>query len=917
MALESFTPLETLLLFQTLQSTQGSPPSFQEISNVLKSNELILESESFAQNRLEPESLREHYLHVLKEEAKVESQRAQPAHRESLSPSLRKQSSQPSEEVDEPALQKYLSAKLVNRLYFRYRDYALKSIEEEERQYRSLQREIQEIERGDWDARLNRETATRRDSRGVSSIHTILRHDGDDNHAQSGSHAAPNAPDTRQNGFEIRARSREKSPTTNGLDQVPVARGSQHPPIDHKRVETPGYMENNATFRPPPQPIKHGYAVGSPSSDISRKLPPPNSFQSHAMPSSSSHVGQKPLPPAERSSASPVILPPPPGMLRSSGSPTGPLDTLADMAGQQYRASPVIPSPRMVQPPGPQQAHQLPQPRNYGQRGYPYYENQPPYQAQYSPYAQGPPSASNHQHQPGSSPYQGTVMNAGPRPPYSNIPQYQPPMPQYSQQFPGYNQAHGYYPSAPNQPPYARGPVQALSEQQTPVATPSNRQRPVQPTPITTSTSSTKWKHVSTPGSIRHPSPRSPSPGAISPISDKAPSLSPGPRLSSTKSAFDNRALDSPNQTTRGKSGRGRGTSRRGRGGRAPSVTSSVHPESSTARTRSQSVTSQADELSIDQIPSTRKIKPDPSLASVHEDDVATASPMADEDGRKSGRRGRGNRRSIDVAESGRAASKRKRQESVNIPPPSPAPAVTSKPGYVLGTRNFPKIAAPLMNDISTHKLGNLFAKPLTDREAPGYKDLVYQPQDLRSIKLAMNAGGRALVKAAESLGEDGNSSSVWIPETPEVVPPAGIVNSTQLEKELMRIFANAVMFNPEVPSKRGVGPAFRTRQRTLAGAVDEEPESLGEEEIVDGKQDVSVVKDAREIFEAVEEKVAAWRSAEKPSEGGSISAKGSLGRLRGGGSEEADELAGNGDDVLGSVEQEPTPEPRSKRRRR
>lgn len=230
------------------------------------------------------------------------------------------------------------------------------------------------------------------------------------------------------------------------------------------------------------------------------------------------------------------------------------------------------------------------------------------------------------------------------------------------------------------------------------------------------------------------------------------------------------------------------------------------------------------------------------------------------------------------------------------------------------------------MNDISAHKLGNLFAKPLTEREAPGYKDLIYRPQDLRSIKNAINAGGKALIKAAESAGEDATSSNVWIPETPDVVPPAGIVNSTQLEKELTRIFANAIMFNPEVASKRGVGPAFRTRQRTLSRrTLDDEDEAPSEEEVINGKQDVSVVKDTREIFEAVEEKVAGWRSAERAVEEGGGFLKGPVARLRGGASEEVDELAGGGEGVVGSVEGEGEGEvevevevePRGKRRRR
>lgn len=101
------------------------------------------------------------------------------------------------------------------------------------------------------------------------------------------------------------------------------------------------------------------------------------------------------------------------------------------------------------------------------------------------------------------------------------------------------------------------------------------------------------------------------------------------------------------------------------------------------------------------------------------------------------------------------------------------------------------------------------------------------------------------------------------------------------------------------------------------------EDEDAADEGVTKGKMDVSVVKDAREMFEAVEKKVAEWRGAERAVEEVS-SSKATPGRLRGGGSQEADEadeLAGdghgNGEDILGSVEQEDTPEPKVKRRRR
>ena len=315
-----------------------------------------------------------------------------------------------------------------------------------------------------------------------------------------------------------------------------------------------------------------------------------------------------------------------------------------------------------------------------------------------------------------------------------------------------------------------------------------------------------------------------------------------------------------------------------------------------------------------DQSTSTRKIKPEPSIASGHDDDASVASHTADE-ARKSTRQRGGTVRGGELTdETNKPGAKRKREEAAILPLPSPAPDSFSKPGQILASRNFARISATVMNDVIHHKVANIFAKPLTDREAPGYRDLIYRPQDLNSIKKAISNGSKAANTAIEDITQEG-SSSVWIPETPDVMPPKGIVNSAQLEKELMRMFANAIMFNPDLPTKRGFGPAFRTRQRTaeVGAGFDEDREET--EEVIKGKQDVSVVKDTREMFETVERSVSDWRSAERAAED---DGKGNAGKLRGGGDEaedeEVDELAG--EEVVGSVEVDEV-EKRAKRRRR
>ena len=912
--LQLHTSLENLLLFQTLQQSEEKPPSFGKISEVLKTNHLLRESDSYVEDRLEPGSLERNYLHLLKEEVKSGGQRDHDVQNGDENSQKLKRSSPLLETAEEALEYAHLLPQLTNRLYFRYRDEAIKYIHDEDRTHRALQAEIQDIERRERDARLQLDNASRRDPRGVSSIQQLLRHDDENERVCAGNQPRATTSRDQQNGVDVGAHTgTSQSLPTRSVYDSPVAQ-SGHPIGAQKQLRPTGPAEPNVPLLPPLQHGGRGFSVGSPSSDT-RRLPPPHQVLPHPPPSPSSRSAHKPLLP-ERSSASPIILPPPPGMLGSSGSPTGPLDALADMAGQQYRASPSMPSPRSVQHP-----HQSTQGRFYIPRPYSHNEKQPPYQAPYSPYGQGPSPQASYQYQGAMPPYQGSATTPAHGSPYGNVPSYQASMSPYSQH-PGYSQTPGYYQQPPAQSPYPRGPVPRFQDQYTPMSNTLVRQRPSMPTPITTSASSTRWKNIDVATSIRQPSPRSPSPGAVSPISGKTPSPlveSPQLRTSSSRSQhIQNPPTHPPSGAIRSKAPRGRGISRRYRGGRTASAESSALAGSTQARTRSQSVVSQIDELSIDQ-PATRRIKAEPSGTSAHEDDESIASPMADENGRKPNRQRRGTFIRHGTADSNHTNSKRKREESTILQPLSSAPTQISRPGFVLGTRNLHRTSTNLMNDILAHKVGNMFSKPLTEREAPGYRDLVFRPQDIKSIKAAITAGSKALQKAAENMGEKGNSSNVWVPETPDVIPPRGIVNSAQLEKELMRMFANAIMFNPDVPSQRSFGPAFRTRQRTVKrGAVYSDDEDQGEDEVIKGKQDVSVVKDTREMFEAVEKKVAEWRSAERATEEGGAS-KAAIGRLRGGGSEEVDELAGDGDgeNVIGTVEQESTPEPKSKRRKR
>jgi hypothetical protein len=134
------------------------------------------------------------------------------------------------------------------------------------------------------------------------------------------------------------------------------------------------------------------------------------------------------------------------------------------------------------------------------------------------------------------------------------------------------------------------------------------------------------------------------------------------------------------------------------------------------------------------------------------------------------------------------------------------------------------------MNDINSHKHASTFNTAVRAKDAEGYYDIIKRPTDLTSIKKAIATGSKQVAAAASDTpaGSPGGAGGVVeLPITQDNVPPKSIVNAAQLEKELMRMFVNAVMFNP------------------------------GEE---------GVVQDARDMFETVQGLVSTWRDVERGS---------------------------------------------------
>ncbi|KAL9595174.1 MAG: hypothetical protein Q9219_006597 [cf. Caloplaca sp. 3 TL-2023] len=1003
-----YSSLEVLLLLQGIQVYGAKSPTFDTLSKNLKSSNITTRDVGEDNEHFAPNALRSLYLRLLKEEVKLKNQKdlnsrpVQDGHNESPT---REIASPPMETVEEAALFSNLIPQLANRVYDNHRDSTIKLIEDEERRYHQIQNDVQEIERGDWDARLhNEETSSARDSKGLASIQTLLQDESstEKSPANAPGGASPTLlPSIQQKqptqGVPLRETpphsithanndlSAPNADTTGIVQQAsppravvsptrarqPVLPSHSLPSTTPKPSSQSSSAENAIPFLPPPQHIQHGFHQTPPPAELHRRQP---SQPANIAPSPGNLPPQPPLPPPERSSGSPIILPPPPGMLRTTSSPSRPLDALADMAGQQYRSH-AMPSPRPPKTPNSaQHPVQLPPPSSYPHRPYQYpqHDSRMLYQNPYAPYPPAPLpgySAPQYAH---VSPHQYPAHTPGKLPHYAPMPQYQAPAISYPQ-YPSYSNTPMYTPQGPPAPTHPHYQTPRPFDQWATYPVSETKRKSPRPSPINTSVSSTKWKYVDLqerPGSPKSPVP--PGLDEISPISAKAPSPVLEPKAIRIKGLSQQNTKSSAKDSTpapaarapavRGRRGRPpRGTATRGRGGRRASTASSARG----TRTRSASAGSGADELALEPPTSTTHqaaVKPEPP-ATPARDSSASIPPIATVDtdsNRKSTRRRRETLRGIEsTAETTRTGTKRKRTIETSDPEANKSIVRSGfdrqkdelSRTYVLASRNLPRTSATLMNDISAHKFASIFAKPLTEREAPGYHSLIYRPQDLKSIKQAITNGNRALTSFLEQAREEndgarnnnnnnsggrgdvvpvaGASESdprVWVRKTEDVVPPKGIVNSTQLEREIMRVFANAVMFNPD--PGRGFGPAFRTRARRkerhvpahLKEEEEEESESEEEEGRVEEEEEGGVVKDAREMCEDVERVVGEWRAAEEAAAAASSATAASVvvrvGKGKSGAEEEEeDELAGEESGVVG--EEDAGEERVGKRRRR
>jgi hypothetical protein len=883
--LSAYTPFESLLFFQCLASLASRPTSFADISDTLRKNRFVKENDAFDGDRLSPEALEELYTTLLQEG--VDSSIATTT--DSANANLKKRKINNNNNNNAAQSHTVVVPALVSQLYARYKDRVTKEIRDEEQKYREIRDEIDRLQKDQLDKPV--EPAVQNvvttdllpDSAKalpVPSTSDRMDIDTKDLAEEDKTNVIPPNVNNVQGVKEIR-RQQEAAPITSHQTPKPAI-----PLVPPSKPQEEGPLPKPETVKqqgPSPAPAPPAIA---PARALQPQPPTPIAGQ---QPASVPAATPKPAPKA-----------------------TPPIAREQPLAPQPAQISPAPPKIEVKVPP----PNQLSRPPSHtpSRTGPSPSRNQPAlppgstivFQAQQAPSLPTTPTVQRHIPQVGENvarqgvppigtpiaphilPGQHAFQQWSPHPP--------PPHSAASVRTPGIlpaaqrpimpQQAHHAQPEFPNAVPASvHGPLPATPGAQAPFVPMSAPQTPLPGTPsfrpgmkprvsrasIDTAGSLTPWKRTpslsisipDTPGS-----PPRPQPGDVSPISDRAlsPIDFPEPAV---KEGVPQRK---PSQSEPEKPRRGRKRSvqppslekAEPKGDRATPARRGKRGDSITStRGRARSAASREDEESLDSAAAQRKIKDEAPAtpAGISEDTEAEMRP--------------GTRRkstvtagpSEDIQAKGRPKRKRGVSEVLDTERDQPTPGRPSASQLIYCTRNFPRTGAPLMNDVSAHKHASIFGKPLTEREAPGYKDLIYRPQDLKTVRSALNQGNRAVAAATESFSTpiDGESpnpaatgtpskNAAWLPKTAELIPPKAIVNSSQLEKELIRMFANAVMFNPAPERERGFGPSFPL------GTANESRSSSQPWQLDEG----GIFRDTREMCDDVEKAVTKWRAAER-----------------------------------------------------
>lgn len=921
-----YTPLESYYLFTWIQNhglEAFQAAAFLRLSTELVNHKLVNNDPSFDAARLNPDSLQELFLQLLQEELKDEPKNHTENHdaEGSLSPNSKKRKRPGSapqlstlgdarEHID---ILPRATDKLRDTYYADLTRVANEAQEEWRREQRELEREEQllkelderEAQKQDENQNGNSVSSTVENHTQQGSVARVMDAPPKDPGVPNGTHPSPSLP-LPQPGEA------QKSPVPPVLQpsparpvSVPASQPQIQPPVSQPghfgqivppiRAPEPPRLSNGASpVLQPPQgapsfsPRPGSAALSPPTSDILKRpdsaskgnspapsqptqvpvpgtlkwetpyQPPSNPSQQRPPQEAGQYASQKgplpqqwgPQPPLQYPSPQP-LQPHPQGQGQLVSQPQRPVLVAPQPAGQgplHIQPVPIRPQPASSGAPPQQQPSagpsipghaRAPHPSFPGQQGFPQ-PQPPPLQIRTNTGRNLPPIS------PATPQPQPQQWQNPPTP--AQVPlQVQRPLPAPHPAPSGSNVQYGLPPN--NQGPRPPIPQHVVSSQaMTPG--PSPRSRPMQialpQTPITAPAvssgptgSSTRWKFaVSTPATPR------PLAGDIaSPVVETlSPPLPRAELPAPTPKRLPKKPVDPVDTDTTAVK----------KGARTPRSTQQASEAGDLRRSRrSMSASTPVDE-SMD-TGSATKVKREEATPKPLED---TGDTTADES--VSGRRLK-----TSSPRSSRAIGKRKRQDSPIRDSPSAIPT------HVLWYRSFHRTSASALDQISSNRDANMFASAIREKDAPSYKHIVLRPTDLKAIRAAIIAGNRAGAKAAAALpGGDPGAGSVWLPITEDLVPPRGIINSAHLERELVHMFANAIMYNPD-PSK-GLGPGFMRGNDRGGGATDAHGSSQGggDPYSMVGYQvdENSIVKQSQAMFVEVEKLLSDLRSTEAPS---------------------------------------------------
>jgi hypothetical protein len=791
------------------------------------------------------------YLRLLRDELKSEAEEAAQVNGDA-SPSRKRKLQAPAvANINDAKEHREKLPHFVDRLYGRYREQKLRELRMEDQIHDRLTREIEEIEKGEWDEKVLHLSSSadpkslKAPSKSPITPTALIATGGTDAAPRPTTISKPEPeasfpsprPDNQDDGLAGKdvLNSRDPSPLPSSKVKEPPPstepahsqqKGGSLAPPSPQRAPSNDIPTSQAasTVNPGQAQVPQLQPSQQPQMQPNQQPPQDNWISYQGGPSQQSQYSPNPNYPQFPSSPTPYQGQYPPFPPQHHGTFSGPQPTMPRLPSSHHNALPSSPHdpsrPASIAPPHPGQnlgrgptspSPHLDQLANAAEQQYRAPSGSPMLQqgaiGYGQPYQQFPPPPQ--QYRDGRPPSGNGV------PPQWNT-QYSP------QQFPLPQQNYGYPPPPPGQRPY---PADILHGQPRPYTSPYNTGRPLQPSSGTSTPRPLYSNHLpSTPISGRlpnrtgrgtfwsaQPSPSTPK----APLSPRQPAYEPiSPDVVPTKSISKGSARQTPS------------TKRPGKG-----------PQ----KGKLKGVPSQADSFSLDGAATSPKfrVKEESSTPRLFED---TGDTTADE-----GAPAR--RAQVPEISSPKRTQKRKRQST-----PEPAIQPSVPPTHVSWTRNFPKISMPALERIGAHKNANMFAQPIRDKDAPGYTNIILLPQDLKSIKTSIMAGAKAGAAMVANMDmADTTAASVTLPISADIVPPKGIVNNVQLEKELSHMFANAIMFNPD--PNRGFGKGFE-----VVTSVEGAP--AGVNAVYDFDED-GVVKDTRAMFEDVEAIMGDLRSTE------------------------------------------------------